>query len=324
MAQLVRGDTPRQLRLAAFGQQLVGALDHRADDTLASVVLVARRAPGGREDEVGGVRPVGRQLVVQRGDDVDDPLAGLGFRPADGDLARGELDVAPAQRRCLADTQPGEDEDGDEATASGRACRGRPVQPRRRVEQRLDLLGAVEPDRELARCLELAVAGVDADRVAGDQLPLFGHGEDLPQARDRLVDRFGGQQAFADLVLAVAVDLGDGDLRRVMGVEERQQVTGELPPVVRERRLAQLAAAGVEPLRGELVEGRRHRRPRDAGRGRDPDAALDVGQDVAQLGLGFLARPAIGGGAASSRAFRVNLDEARSELCLAVVLASRI
>ena len=54
VAQLVRGDTPGERGLAAFGEQLVGALDHRADDTLASVVLVARRAL-----EVGKTRSSG-------------------------------------------------------------------------------------------------------------------------------------------------------------------------------------------------------------------------------------------------------------------------
>jgi len=57
---------------------------------------------------------------------------------------------------------------------------------------------------------------------------------------------------------------------------------------------AQLALAGGEPLGREGVEagiGRRSGRRLD---GRDPDAALDVGEDVAQLALGALAAPAVG------------------------------
>ena len=64
----------------------------------------------------------------------------------------------------------------------------------RGVEQRVDLLGAVEADRPLALRLQLAVAGVDADRVARDQIALLGDGEDLPEPGDRLVDRLRAER----------------------------------------------------------------------------------------------------------------------------------
>ena len=57
------------------------------------------------------------------------------------------------------------------------------------------------------------------------------------------------EHALADLVLAVAVDLGHGDLRQPVAVEERQQVVAELPRVVGDRARAQLRPPGLEPLR---------------------------------------------------------------------------
>jgi hypothetical protein len=52
VAQLVGRDTDRQLRLPAFGEQLVGALDDRDDDALARVAAIARLAGRGGEDVV--------------------------------------------------------------------------------------------------------------------------------------------------------------------------------------------------------------------------------------------------------------------------------
>jgi hypothetical protein len=98
---------------------------------------------------------------------------------------------------------------------------------------------------------------------------------------------------LADLQGAVAVDLGDGDLRQAVAVEERQQVIAELPRVVGERGLLEFVTARLEPLRRELVEGRGGRRLGGVGDAWRPQAALDVGQDVAQLGLGLLTRPAV-------------------------------
>ena len=129
--------------------------------------------------------------------------------------------------------------------------------------------------------LELALAGVDADWVARDQVVLDGDLEDLPEAGDRLVDRLGRQRGFVDLASAVSVDLGDRDLRQPMPGEERQQVIAQLPLVVEHGVGCPLAAVSVEPLAGELVERwvgldvdltRRIRRA--------PDASSNVGQDV--------------------------------------------
>jgi hypothetical protein len=123
-------------------------------------------------------------------------------------------------------------------------------------------------------------------------MTLLRHGEDLPKSRDRLVDRLGREDLLAHLELAIAVDLGDQDLRQPVGVEERQQVIADLPCVIGNRRLARFATAGLQPRRCELVERRRLRRLRRSVDTWRPEAALNVGEDVAQLGLGFLPRPA--------------------------------
>lgn len=123
---------------------------------------------------------------------------------------------------------------------------------------------------------------------------LLGDGEDLPEAGDRLVDRLRREDVLADLERPVAVDLGDGDLRQAVAVEERQEVVAELPRVVGDRRLAELLTACLEPLGGELVEcGCRRRVERSVEVG-DPDPALDVGEHVTQLCLRLRASDALG------------------------------
>jgi hypothetical protein len=77
-------------------------------------------------------------------------------------------------------------------------------------------------------------------------------------------------------------------------VEERQQVIADLPGVVGDGVRPQLAAV-LEPLRGEGVEPRIGRSGDRRTDRLDPDAALDVDEDMAQLALGALARPAVGG-----------------------------
>jgi hypothetical protein len=132
--------------------------------------------------------PVAGELVAQGREDVDEPDARLGLGVADGDATVGEVDVAPPQRGRLPDPQAGVDERRDQRAAPGGARLGLGVELGRRVDHGDDLLGGVEEDRAPALGLELAVARVHADGVARDEVALLGHGEDLAQARDGLVD----------------------------------------------------------------------------------------------------------------------------------------
>jgi hypothetical protein len=100
--EFVRAHALRERRLAAPHEQLVGVSDDRADDALASVVLVAAAPRRGREDELGrrGARvrlTVAGELVAEGGEDVDQANPGLGLRVTDGDAAVGEVDVLPGQ-----------------------------------------------------------------------------------------------------------------------------------------------------------------------------------------------------------------------------------
>jgi hypothetical protein len=184
--------------------------------------LVAATPRRGRKDELGrcGARvclTVAGELVAGGGKDVDASDPGLGLRVADGDAAVGEVDVLPGQGGRLADPQAGVDERRDQRAAPGRARLRLRVALGRGIDHCHDLLGGVEVDGPLPLRLQLAVAGVHANRVADDEVALLRHGENLPKSRDRLVDRLGGEHPLANLELAIAVDLSDRDLRQPVG-----------------------------------------------------------------------------------------------------------
>ena len=83
-----------------------------------------------------------------------------------------------------------------------------------------------------------------------------------------------------------------------MVLEKRKQVVGQRQLVVLDGPRRELVAPRLEPLGGELVEGR-------LGSGFDrllrlarlPDAPPHVSEDVGELLLGFVAGPAFGAGA---------------------------
>jgi hypothetical protein len=81
-----------------------------------------------------------------------------------------------------------EDERPDQRVAPRRARLGRQVRVARGVEQRDDLVDAVEVDGTLAGS-SFRLAGVHPNRVACDQFAIGGDLEDLPEAGDRVVDR---------------------------------------------------------------------------------------------------------------------------------------
>jgi hypothetical protein len=68
------------------------------------------------------------------------------------------------------------------------------------------------------------------------------------------VDRGLADRVFADLVLAVAVDLGERDLREPVFGEERQEVVSQFVAVVAGGGWLDFGALEREPVRGELEE----------------------------------------------------------------------
>ena len=151
MAQLVRGETARQRHQAAALQQLVGALEGRPEDAGAQVVGVALAAGQGREDEGVGVAAIGDRLVggedvAQDRQDLDLAQAGRRLGAADEDARACQIDVAPEQVAELVRAGAGEDERGDDRLAFGEFVVGVAVELGRRLQQRLDLRGAVDVD----------------------------------------------------------------------------------------------------------------------------------------------------------------------------------
>ena len=89
----MRRDAGGQRRLAAVGEQLVGALDDGEDHALARVGPVARGAGRSGEDQILGsgrarAQLVAVQLVAQDRADLDLPHAGIGLGLADQDARR--------------------------------------------------------------------------------------------------------------------------------------------------------------------------------------------------------------------------------------------
>ncbi|HWH92904.1 MAG TPA: hypothetical protein VNT03_03505 [Baekduia sp.] len=197
VAQRVRRQALGRRRQTGLLEALVSELDGLVEDALAGVVARPHAAGASSEDLVvgSGVRRAGLalgQLVAQRGHERHPAHAGVGLRAGDAQPATGEVDVAPAQAEGLADAQAAEDQRGEHGPAQAGVAVGAVVrlrvELRGRGEQRLDLLGAVKVGAAHAADLELAVARVHADGVAGDQLALVGDVEDRPEPRDGRVD----------------------------------------------------------------------------------------------------------------------------------------
>ncbi len=117
---------------------------HAAAHVAHALALARRRAEHERRRrQVARARPQRQQLVAQHRQDPDLPHAGLGLGLSDHDLAARQVDVAPRQRQGLRDPQPGEHERREQrAPLAASAAAG--VDPARRVEQRRDVVGAVD------------------------------------------------------------------------------------------------------------------------------------------------------------------------------------
>jgi hypothetical protein len=184
--ELVRRHAAREWVLTAVGEQLDGALEHGLEHALVDVVLVAPAASRRREQQIVEASPVvGFVLsedVVQHWQQVDRAQARRRLGTPDLEAAAGEVQIADecVPRHVVART--GEDERPDQRVAPRRARLGRQVQLAGSVEDRDDLVDAVEVDGPLLGGLELALAGVDPNCVARDQVVLDGDLEDLPEA----------------------------------------------------------------------------------------------------------------------------------------------
>ena len=148
-------------------ETLVGAADRAVEDAVADVAR-ALAAPV----VVPNTSALGFGLVLafsaasssrSAGRSVDLARPGVGLGLAHAQPAAGEVDVAPAQREQLAEAQAGEGERGEDRPPRQPAIATRlAVELAGGVEQRLDVLGAVEIRRGGLGLAQLAPTAVDA------------------------------------------------------------------------------------------------------------------------------------------------------------------
>ena len=122
--QRVRCETLRKHLDPIRGELLIRSLDALGEYPLAeAVVILASASRGGEHERVWRrVQPsaVVRELVTQRGNDVDDPLPCIRLGGPHGDRPAIEVYVAPPQGQGLADPQPGEDQRREQGAALAR------------------------------------------------------------------------------------------------------------------------------------------------------------------------------------------------------------
>jgi len=293
---------------AALGERLVRRRDGGPEDSVADVgrrvlgtARVAAAGAGRGEDErvgvaVGARGGVGEQLVAQDREEVHGPLGGGGLDAADVERPARQVEVAPAEVERLPDAEPGEDEDGEErAPPRRRPASLVAVEVPGGVEERGDVLGAVEVGASRLGGVEPAPLPIRG--VAGDVLVLDGDLQDRGERLDELVDARRGEAAAGDLPATEAVHLLDGD--RVEPERTELPEVTEPPQQVRAAARAEpapvaptLRAEGAEPVARELRE-RRHLPRLRLGRAllrRDPQATLNVREEVAGRRLGLLGR----------------------------------
>jgi len=116
--------------------------------------------------------------------------------------------------------------------------------------------------------------------------------ENLREPGERLVDRVRCESALSELCGPVAIDFLNRDCVEPVTGKERKQVIAQRPLVIGHGARAKLPSPPVEPSARELVKGGDLSRPIDGlGLVRTPDAALNIGENVPQIGLSPLAVP---------------------------------
>lgn len=158
---------------ALFGEVLVGPLHRPRQNPLANVALVLAVSRGGREDEVicpteAGPRLVDQELLAERREHIHVTDASVRLRVADPKPTPRQVDVAPAERECLPDPKSRERHGGEQRPAGDGAPIGAGliVELARRLEERADLLGSVEPGP--LRDSLLQAASLASRRVSDD------------------------------------------------------------------------------------------------------------------------------------------------------------
>ena len=161
--EFVRRHPTRKRVLAAVGEQLVGALEHGLEHALVDVVLVATAASRRREQQIVEASTMAGLVlgedVVQHWQQVDRAQARRRLGAPDIEPAAGEVQIADERVPGFVVARAGEDERPDQRVAPRRARLGRQVELARGVEERNDLIDAVEVDGTLLGGLELRACG---------------------------------------------------------------------------------------------------------------------------------------------------------------------
>jgi hypothetical protein len=266
-----------------------------------------------------GDRLVGGEDVAEVGLDLDLAQAGGRLGAADEDARACQIDVAPEHVTQLDGAWATEDEGADDRLALGEFVVGIAVELGRRLQQRLDLRGAVDVDggrAALAQAPPLTFGGVLGDAEA---LVFDGDRERPLQVVDRPVDRPRRKRSqylavvvslrlapldrpragpgLLHLERAVLVYALDVDLLECPIAEEGDEVP-QRPLFVLGRFLGDLTLAGGGQVGGKRAEVRHPigsalvaRPARLLLGGRHPEPAANVGEDVLQLHVGPLVIP---------------------------------
>jgi hypothetical protein len=125
--------------------------------------------------------------VVQHGQQVNRPHAGVGLGPADVEPGPGEVEVAHEQLACLGRSRAGEHERGDERMPAARLASRIRVELARRIEHRDELIDTVQVHRPPP--VRLQAPALPLRRVPADQLVLERQVQDPGQVLQGLVDR---------------------------------------------------------------------------------------------------------------------------------------
>jgi hypothetical protein len=137
------------------------------------------------------------ELATQDRQHVNDPHASVGLGLAHPDRAAVEVHVMPVERQHLSEAETGEGEGGDQRATQANGSAALLIEFPGAVQQRCDVLGAVEPGPGRRDGWEESLAPLGG--VAGEQLVFNGVLQDGRQGREHFVDRCRAECALANL-----------------------------------------------------------------------------------------------------------------------------